>query len=228
MLLAMVSAKLPVTYWSDPLCIWAYVGQARLDAMLREFGDLVEIRHRVVPVFGSVPWRFAEGSWAEKGPAGRVEATRAVAERFGHTEVDGRVWELDPPASSWAPSAAVKAVFVMADRGEVSQEAARCYQWEIRRALFAHNRNVARRSVQLEVAEQQEVPRAPLEEMLDDGSAVAMVWRDHHDRETAQVKGSPTYVFDGGREMLYGNVPLTVIRATVEAVREGIFGGSDC
>ncbi len=58
---------LPVTYWSDPLCIWAFVAQKKLDAIVSEFGDRVHIDYRVVPVFGSVGWRFREGPWKKPG-----------------------------------------------------------------------------------------------------------------------------------------------------------------
>ena len=63
----MTDDQLHFAYWSDPLCIWAYVAQDKLDSILQEWGDRLDVEYRVVPVFGSVPWRFSEGTWAAKG-----------------------------------------------------------------------------------------------------------------------------------------------------------------
>ena len=50
-----------VSYFSDVLCIWAYIAQARIDAVKEKFGDAVELerelesrtlvrRHQPVPL----------------------------------------------------------------------------------------------------------------------------------------------------------------------------------
>ena len=41
-----------VTYFSDVLCVWAYVAQARVDAVKDKFGDTVRINHQFCSVFG--------------------------------------------------------------------------------------------------------------------------------------------------------------------------------
>lgn len=221
--------SLPFTYWSDPLCIWAFVAQSKLERILEEWGERVQVRYRVVPVFGSVPWRFSEGPWASAGPMGRVAATARIAREHGFASVDGTVWVDDPPASSWAPGAAIKAAFMAEERGELPQGRAAAYQWALREAFFLRNRNIARREVQLGVAEALEVDRTLIERRLDDGSALAALWEDDLDRQQSRVQGSPTYVFDAGRAMLYGNFPFGVLHATVQELATGIgLGGSSC
>ena len=96
------SPAVPFDYWSDPLCIWAYVAQEKLDHLLGRYGDALTVRYRVVPVFGSLRHRFSEGSWAADGIEGRVAKTREIAARFGHTEVSGEVWRVACPESSWS------------------------------------------------------------------------------------------------------------------------------
>jgi predicted DsbA family dithiol-disulfide isomerase len=201
------------SYWTDPLCIWAYVAQSKLEALLAGSSSPLQVIHRIVPVFGSIPQRFATGSWSADGPEGRVRKTRDVAVKFGHEEVSGEIWVSDPPASSWPVGAAIKAVFAAEGAGECAPGSGPAYQWRLRQALFAENRNVARRAVQLEVAEDCQISRSSLEGRLDDGSAMA----------------EPTYVFDGARETLYGNVPLALIRSTVEIlIDDGAPGRSPC
>ena len=41
-----------VSYFSDALCIWAYIAQARIDAVKEKFGDTVRLNHRFCSVFG--------------------------------------------------------------------------------------------------------------------------------------------------------------------------------
>ncbi|MCB9653601.1 MAG: DsbA family protein [Deltaproteobacteria bacterium] len=158
----MTSSRLRFSYWSDPLCVWAFVAEPRLQALLTEYGDVVDIEYRVVPVFGSVPWRFAHGSWAAKGPSGRRDATRDIARRFGHDDVTGDVWVQDPPASSWAPCMAIKAAFALVEEAIVSRDAAVCFQRRLRERFFLQNVNIARLPAQMEVAAECALPEAAL------------------------------------------------------------------
>jgi hypothetical protein len=48
-----------VSYFSDALCIWAYVAQARIDAVAEKFGDTVRFEHRFCSVFGDTAGKIA-------------------------------------------------------------------------------------------------------------------------------------------------------------------------
>lgn len=219
--------RVTFSYWSDPLCIWALVAQSKLDRILAELGAYVEVDYRVVPVFGSVPWRFASGPWSKEGVDGRVLATRKIASDGGRKDVSGECWKKAMPASSWAPATAIKAVFSL-EHG-IGQAKGAEYQRALRERFFVGEANIAQRSVQLEVAEDLGLPRAPIEQRLDDGSALAAVCEDHAEKERLRLQGSPTYVFDGGRAMLYGNFDYGILKSTVEElVRGGGPGGSAC
>ncbi len=217
---------IPFEYWSDPLCIWAFVSQPKLDRLLGEKRAALEVHYRVVVVFASVPWRFRDGPWKDVGPEGRATATREIAARFGHDDVDGNVWLEDPPASSWSAGAAVEAVRLAERVGEAPPESCAAYQVALRRALFVDNRNVARREVQLEAAESLDLDRAVIEARLDDGTALAQLAEDQRRKETQGIHGSPTYVFDDGRALLYGNFAEGILRATVDELLAGLHGSS--
>jgi predicted DsbA family dithiol-disulfide isomerase len=213
------------SYWSDPLCIWALVAQAKLDRVLLELGAHLAVDYRVVPVFGSIHWRFTEGPWAKEGIDGRVAATRRIAERGGRGDVTGECWRKAAPASSWAPAAAIKAVFSMEARDETPAGSGARYQRVLRERFFVNEENIARRDVQLSAAEAEGVARGPIERQLDDGSALAAVWEDHNEKERLRIQGSPTYVFDGGRAMLYGNFDYGILRSTIEELVQGSHPG---
>jgi predicted DsbA family dithiol-disulfide isomerase len=216
-------------YWSDPLCIWAFVAQDKLDRLLAELGQQLEVDYHVLPVFGSVPWRFREGPWQKDGVDGRVAATRRLAEQFGKREVTGECWRGDAPASSWSPGAAIHAVLAAEGAQLTSAGSAARYQAALRRSFFVDGQNTAQRSVQLAVAEQLAIPREPIERALDDGSALAQLWEDHNERERLRLQGSPSYVFDGGRAVLYGNFGYGILKATVDELVRGLCqGGSNC
>ena len=80
--------------------------------------------------------------------------------------------------------------------------------------------------MQLEVAEELGLPRGAIESRLDDGSALAAVCEDQAEKERLHIQGSPTYVFDGGRAMLYGNFDFGILHSTVEELVRGMGPGS--
>ena len=215
-----------VEYWTDPFCVWAFVAEPSLERLCARYEGQIVVRHRIVPVFGSVVRRFATGAWAAKGPAGRAEVTARVArEHRPDVPVTGQVWIDDPPASSWSAGLAAKAVSLLEEAGEAPDRAAARYLTAMRHRFFVENVNLARREAQLALAEELDLPVAGIEARLDDGRALAALYEDHEDRLAANVSGSPTYLFDGGRTRIYGNFREEVLDATVRTYLEGTLGG---
>jgi predicted DsbA family dithiol-disulfide isomerase len=224
-----MTSRIRFSYWSDPLCIWAYVAQGKLDRLLAGHARTLDVSYRVVPVFGSVRWRFEHGPWASEGVEGRVRKTAEIAHRFGHPEATGECWRAAAQTSSWSAGAAIKAVSLAQDAGVCGPHGTASYQLALRRSFFVDGLNIGLRSVQLAVAEHCGIAREGIEGALDDGRALAALWEDHQERETLGIQGSPTYVFDDGRAILYGNVSEGVINATVDELLGGtIAGRSEC
>lgn len=215
---------LSIDYWSDPLCIWAYVAEDKLHRLEDRFGDQITLRWRVVPVFGDIQARFSSGVWAG-GPEGKAALTVRVARQQGHDEVTGRVWIDDTPTSSWAPAAAFEAVRALESHGALPTGTSSGWLRHLRYAFFVQDRNIARREVQRACAEEHGLPWEAVERRLDDGSALAAVWSSHEERQRLGIQGSPTWVFDGGRAVLYGNVHEGVLQATVDQLLRGAEAG---
>ncbi|MDH4282450.1 MAG: DsbA family protein, partial [Myxococcales bacterium] len=55
-----------ISYVSDVLCIWAYIAEARLDELRKEFGASIELEYRFIPIFGATRHRIGEG-WKNRG-----------------------------------------------------------------------------------------------------------------------------------------------------------------
>lgn len=129
--------SLAFEYWTDPLCIWAYVGEAKLQHVLRNWGDRLEVRYRMIPIFGSLPRRFSTGVWSGTGREGRAEATRRIAREQSGVDLSGAIW-LDPElSSSWPACEAIKAVTLLEDAGEAGPGSVARYQDRLRRARTA-------------------------------------------------------------------------------------------
>jgi hypothetical protein len=59
-------SEIKITYFSDALCVWAYVAQARIEAVKEKFGTSVRIEHRFCSVFGDTAAKIAS-IWKDRG-----------------------------------------------------------------------------------------------------------------------------------------------------------------
>lgn len=217
------SKTVTIEHFSDMLCIWAYISQIRVDEVCQNFPGEVRFVYHFVPVFGDVQSKIHQ-AWKERGGfSGYARHVREAVAQFEHCQIHESLWEGDQvPASSGSPHLFVKALQVLERDGtfrdvrvagrSVCEEVA----WRLRQLFFQEGRDIARLEVQLAVAEELKLARAPIEEALHDGRAMAGLMHDIKIAEGYQVMGSPTYVLNGGRQKLYGNVGYRVIEANVK------------
>ncbi len=211
--------SLEVVYFSDVLCVWAYAGQVRVDELRRQFGERITVVERFVSVYGDVPGRIAEQvGGAEDAREAYARKKRAVAARFDHTSMHPDCFTRVVPKSSNQAHLVLCAVrSLIADGSLDAQDGGRVSRLvrAVRQAFFEQAKDVAQLEGLLGLMEAHEVPRAAIEAKLADGSAMAELSADLRMRDTLRLEGSPTYVLDGGREKLFGNVGYRIIEATV-------------
>ena len=89
--------RVKISYFTDALCVWAYVSQVRMDELKANFKDAVELDCRYFHVFGNVANKM-EATWRERGglPAYRRHV-REIVEKFGHVSLHELTWETDVP-----------------------------------------------------------------------------------------------------------------------------------
>ena len=58
--------QVEITYFSDVLCIWAYVSQARIEAVEKKYGEAFRIEYRFCSVFGDTD-RKITSTWKDRG-----------------------------------------------------------------------------------------------------------------------------------------------------------------
>jgi predicted DsbA family dithiol-disulfide isomerase len=211
----MLQAPVAITYFSDILCVWAYIAQIRLDEAAETFGPDVHVDHRFLSVFGDTTEKIGRG-WADRGGyEGFNRYLTQVVQQFDHVKLHPEVWLSTRPASSESGHLFVKAIQLSEADDSVENGLSSEFAWRLRLAFFKDCRDVSRRQIQNELAEDLCIPLGPVESKIDSGDAHAALVADHQHRDRFKIEGSPTFVLNEGRQKLYGNVGYRVIEANI-------------
>ncbi len=202
---------LKIDYVSDVLCVWAWAAEARNNELLSQFNGQVELIPKFINLFGDTESRIGQG-WLQKGGfSGFAKHTNEVVAKFPELALNPKVWSETKPTSSMPAHLYLKAAQLsgLSDRKILALAAA------LRQAFFGEGLDISDREVIAKVLESEGIDINSLQPYLDDGSAYAALWGDQLFRESQQIKGSPSYIIDGGRQTLFGNVGYRVIEANV-------------
>ncbi len=220
---------LHIAYFTDVLCVWAYTAQIRLDELKQRFGSQIRISYHFIPIFGCVEERIGK-MWQDKGGfEGLGRHVVEICKSFPHVEVAPELWSRNVPKSSASAHLYLKAVQLLEQEGTISDEPVPEFNgrtrfeeavWQLRLAFFRDMEDVGSAECQSRLAEQLEIPRYPLLKRLHDGSAMAAMCADLRLRDELKVEGSPTYIFNEGRQKLYGNVGYKILEANIRELLE--------
>jgi predicted DsbA family dithiol-disulfide isomerase len=206
-----------IFYFSDILCIWAYIAQIRLDELNTTFQDKIAIEPHFVPVFGNARDKLAQ-RWRDKGGfKGYSDHVQAVAKKFDHITVHPEIWTEVIPASSTSCHLFLQAIQLLEIKG-IIQPAEQMFEkttWAFREAFFTQLANVSDRKVQFAIAEKLGLPIAAIQAQIDSGDAYAQLSQDFDLVKEHTVSVSPTLIFNEGRQRLNGNVGYRVIEANI-------------
>jgi predicted DsbA family dithiol-disulfide isomerase len=206
----------PITYFSDMLCIWAYIAQFRLEELKAAFGDQIRIEAKFCSVFGTSA-RKISAAWGDKGGYEGFNAhLRHVAGRFPEVPVSPELWLTVRPQSSAGPHLFLKAVGLQEAAGGAPAGSTEAVTWALRRAFFESARDIGRWEIQCAVGEAAGLDLAGLQTLIRDGSAHAALACDLQDAQAMHIHGSPSFVLNEGRQTLYGNVGYRVLEANVQ------------
>ena len=84
-------------YWSDVLCVWAWIAQPRLEEALTERCDQVDIRLRFLDVFGDAHGKIRRQWGGEEGFDRFAEHVQEVARTHPHTRLHAGLWRETRP-----------------------------------------------------------------------------------------------------------------------------------
>jgi predicted DsbA family dithiol-disulfide isomerase len=206
-----------ISYFSDVLCVWAYIAQIRLDELKATFQDQVAIDYHFVSVFGNAREKL-ENRWRDRGGfKGYSNHVHEVVKKFDHIIVHPDIWTDVIPSSSTSCHLFLHAIQLLEMKGIVqpSEKVFEKATWAFRDAFFTKLANISDRKVQFAIAEELGLPIAALQEQIDSGEAYALLSKDFELVKEHTVTVSPTLIFNEGRQRLNGNVGYRVIEANI-------------
>lgn len=213
-------AKITLDYFTDVLCIWAYVAQIRLDELHQQFDQDIQVNEHFITLFGNTQKRIAEG-WKEKGGfEGFNQHVLKVAEQFPHLKINPNVWLSCRPTSSANSHMYLKAVQLLVNENKVSNADFQQLIWDIRSAFFLDAKDISNTAILTELAQYLSLPIDLIQDKINSGLAIAALCADMEMREQHKLEGSPTYLLDKGRQKLYGNVGYRILEANVQELLE--------
>jgi len=216
-----VDKAVSIMHFSDVLCIWGYVAQIRMDKLEEKFADKVSLDYHFIQVFGSVAAKI-EQNWGHRGG---VEAYGKmvcdVASRYEHIDVHEDVWVKNTPTSSASCHLFLKAIQLLDKKGEMPSvndysSIIEKVTGDMRTAFFQNLIDISAVSAQYALAENLGLPIDKIQAEIASGAAFAALESDQQLKEKYRIQGSPTIVFNEGRQMIYGNVGYRVIEANVQ------------
>lgn len=210
-------APIRILYFSDVLCIWAYIAQIRLDELKTTFQAKIAIEQHFVSVFGN-PCEKLENRWRDRGGLkGYSDHVQEVAKKFDHITVHPDIWTKVVPPSSASCHLLLHAIQLLEIKGIIpaSDHMFEKALWAFREQFFTNLANVADRQVQFAIAEELGLPIAALQAQIDSGEAYARLSKDFDLVKEHTVSVSPTLIFNEGRQRLNGNVGYRVMEANI-------------
>lgn len=206
-----MTKPLIIDYYTDVLCVWAWIAQRRIDELQLQFGDQITLKHHYMDIFGDVPSKMATQWQSRGGYEGFAEHVRHSAENFDDAPVHPDIWKSVRPQSSANAHLLLKAVEV-----HYGTEAGETMALSVRKAFFLGLADVGNLDVLYQLAEKQGLDCQRLSNEIRTGAAMAALMQDYQKARQQGIKGSPSYVMDGGRQVLYGNVGYRVLQANIE------------
>lgn len=213
-------SKITLDYFTDVLCIWAYVAQIRLDELKQAFGDKVQVNEHFITLFGNTDKRIGEG-WKDKGGyEGFNQHVLNVAKGFPHLNINPNVWITCKPTSSANSHLFLKAIQLLVSENKMTNNDFHTTVWNIRKAFFQDAKDISQLDILIEIGREMSLPINLIQEKINNGTAIAALCADMDMREKNKLEGSPTYLLDNGRQKLYGNVGYRVLEANIQELLE--------
>jgi predicted DsbA family dithiol-disulfide isomerase len=201
---------IPISHFSDVLCVWAYIAQIRVAELRGNFPGEVELDYRYFSVFGDVKTKMAT-QWQERGGlSGYAKHVQEVAAQFNHVQLHPDAWVKNTPTSSMPAHLVLCAARLMGNPDDLLRLDA-----AIRGAFFEQNIDISRIDIVLEIVEEANGPVDRIRQLLDSGEAHAALAQDLKDAVDIGVRSSPTLTFNEGRQTLAGNVGYRVLEANI-------------
>ena len=218
--------KVKLQYFTDVLCIWAYVAQIRVEELQKNFKDKIEFEYYFAPLFGDVSTKIGLG-WADRGGyEGFSKHVHHVASSFPHMEIHPDIWTVCRPKTSATAHLFINAAQILPSVSDLETE---MLIQKIRTAFFKEAKDISDVAILMDIAKELSLDSSAIWDSYISGESFAKYNRDNELYHHLSLKGSPTYYLNEGRQLLYGNVGYKLLEANVnELLREPKMQASWC
>ncbi len=208
-----MASPVVIDYYSDILCVWAWIAQRRIDELNAYLVDKIELRYHYLDVFGDTRTKIPQ-QWAERGGyGGFAKHVINSAASYPDAVINPIIWNDVRPNTSASAHLVLKAIELSYGQ-EKSIELALLF----RQSFYLNGYDIGQLNVLLALVKNTDIALEPINKALNDGSAMALLLADYQQAKTLKLKGSPSYIIDNGRQVLYGNVSYRVLLANIEAL----------
>lgn len=206
-----MSKPITIDYFTDILCIWAWIVQQRIDELNKQFAGNIEIRYQYLDLFGDTATHI-QNQWKDNGLYdGFGDHVTQSAAPFESATVNPAVWHTVRPSTSANAHLILKATELIH-----GPQVAADFALVIRKAFFIDAQDISHFDTLDRLLAQENIELEPVHDCINNGTAMAELIGDFHRAKQYEIKGSPTLVLDNGRQTLYGNVCYRVIHTNVE------------
>ena len=215
------SSLLQIDYYTDLLCVWAWIAQRRNDEIKQQWGERVQLNQHFTDIFGDTAGRMAQ-QWSERGGyEGFAEHVQQSAAPYATAPVSPDVWHKVRPTSSFPGHLLIKAVALCAGHRKAESLAL-----TLRKSFFADAIDISCWDNLTAIAINAGLDSRALNIEVHSGRAAAALMADYQQARQQQVKGSPSWVMNEGRQILYGNVGYGVIEANIRELLRSPMAGA--
>lgn len=200
-----------IEYYSDVLCVWSWIAQKRIDELNTHFGESIRINHHYMDVFGNTQAKMDE-QWADRGHfEGFANHVAQAALPYESAVINPDIWRKVQPTTSSNVHLVLKAIELAYG---VKQSVRMSLMY--RKAFYIEAIDISELSLLLKMAVHENLDITLIKHHINSGRAMALLMSDYQQAKNSALKGSPTYIIDGGRQMLYGNVGYRILSANIE------------
>jgi predicted DsbA family dithiol-disulfide isomerase len=204
-----------IDYFTDILCVWAYIAQARINELHEEFENEISLSSHYLPIFGHVHKKI-EQQWKNKdGINGYASHVQSVAKGFDHIQLHPDIWVKNTPTSSLPAHLYLSAIKLLERNAECQKGTEARISWALREAFFIHCKDISDRNTLVELIKDANINIDILHKHIDSGAAFAVLSEDMKMAMDMNIKSSPTLIFNEDRQRLTGNVGYKIIQANI-------------
>jgi predicted DsbA family dithiol-disulfide isomerase len=160
--------EIVIDYYTDVLCVWAWIAQRRLDELDEKFADKIKWRYHYVDIFGDTVGKMTR-QWSDRGMfEGFGRHVNDSAANYEHAPVNPDIWARVRPTTSASAHLFLKAVEQCHSSGE-----SRDLALAIRESFFVNAVDISDQNTLLKIAAESGLDPAMITRQIEGGNRLS-------------------------------------------------------